>query len=215
MSEFTQRLVECAEREWRYFGGSIRDIDDAWRLAGNELDEPFRSHIGHYWGAVGHPGWNGATAQPWSAAFICWCFRICGAGERFRPSSTHSEYIDWIRLHDGMDEALELRPPAATPPAPGDLIWNSRQRDPAHPDPAIPRNHEDAIRALAAGDYFNSHVDIVVAVGDRRCDSIGGNVWGPWPLDGGSVTRSTWALDDQGMLADGRKDWVGVVRNGL
>ena len=80
-----------------------------------------------------------------------------------------------------------------------------------------PRRHlgslAEATARLAAGDFFISHVDIVVAVGQGRCDSIGGNVSN---LDvGGSVTKSTWRLDDQGCLSDPRKPWIGVVRNDL
>src|SRR5687767_8385101 len=95
MGEVKRRLIACAEREWGYFGGSTRSLDDQWHIVGDEADEPFRSHINHYWRAVGEPGWDGGTDEPWSAAFISWCFRIAGAGPLFRPSDTHSEYIDW------------------------------------------------------------------------------------------------------------------------
>lgn len=213
MGEIKRRLIECALREWQYFGGSTRTIDNQWTIVGDESVQPFTSHINHYWRAVGEPGWDGATNQPWSAAFICWCFRIAGAGALFSPESTHSVYIDRIRRHDGMSDDLVLRDPANTAVAPGDLIWNSRQPDPEDPDPDIPNTYADAIVKLQEGDFFTSHVDIVVSVADGRCESIGGNVSNADV--GGSVTRSTWRLDEGGRLADPRKNWVGVVKNGL
>ncbi|TMJ18524.1 MAG: DUF2272 domain-containing protein [Alphaproteobacteria bacterium] len=204
------RLIECAEREWRYFGGSTRNIENQWNIVGDEADEPFRSHISHYWASVGKPDWNGGTDEPWSAAFISWCFKIAGAGSGFSGDATHSVYINRIRLGDGMDPRLTLRSPPNTPLRVGDLIWNSRSDG---QDENIPRSLAEATARLAAGDFFISHVDIVVAVGQGRCDSIGGNVSN---LDvGGSVTKSTWRLDDQGCLSDPRKPWIGVVRNDL
>jgi hypothetical protein len=112
-----------------------------------------------------------------------------------------------------MSDRLVLRDPAAVAVAPGDLIWNSRQPDLANPVADIALTHEAAVERLEAGDFFASHVDIVVAVEDGRCESVGGNVSPPGV--GGSVTRSTWRLDPQGRLADPRKPWIGVVTNGL
>lgn len=213
MSEFKKRLIEAAEREWRYFGGSTRSLEDAWRIAGDQADEPFKSRIGDYWRAVGRPGWDGGTDEPWSAAFISWCFAAAGAGDLFSPDETHSVYMDRIRRHDGMSEALVLHPPVEVPVAPGDLIWNSRRPNSGYPYPGHPLTFGEAIELLEAGTFFASHNDIVVTVGEGRCDSIGGNVCNV--EEGGSVTRSTWRLDGAGRIADPRKDWIGVVKNGL
>lgn len=112
-----------------------------------------------------------------------------------------------------MSEALVLIDPAEAAVSPGDLIWNSRQPDPEHPDPDIPLSYGAAAAKLDAEDFFASHVDIVVSAGDGRCESIGGNVSNAQV--GGSVTRSTWELDGRGRLTDRRKPWIGVVLNGL
>jgi hypothetical protein len=213
MGEIKRRLIECALREWRYFGASTRDIEDRWNIVGTQSAEPFRSHINHYWRAAGEPDWDGGTDEPWSAAFISWCFKIAGAGAFFSPDGTHSVYIDRIRRHDGMSDLLVLHDPATVAVAPGDLIWNSRQPDLANPVADIPLTYEAAVDRLATEDYFASHVDIVIAVEDGRCESIGGNVSPPGV--GGSVTRSAWRLDSEGRLADPRKAWIGVVANGL
>jgi hypothetical protein len=213
MSDFKQRLIETAEREWRLFGGSLRSLDEEWTIVGDQADEPFKSRVGDYWRAVGRPEWDGDTDEPWSAAFISWCFAEAGAGDRFSPDETHSVYMDRIRRHDGMSQALVLHPPGAVPVAPGDLVWNSRRPGPHYPYPGHPLSYGEAVDLLEAGIFFASHTDIVVSVAGGRCDSIGGNVCNV--EDGGSVTRSTWRLDWDGRLVDPRKDWIGVVKNGL
>lgn len=213
MGDFKQRLIETAEREWRYFGSSTRSLDEAWKIVGDRAVEPFKSRVGVYWSAVGRPDWNGGTDEPWSAAFISWCFATAGAGGLFSPDETHSVYMDRIRRHQGMSEALVLNPPGAVPVAPGDLIWNSRQARPSYSFPGYPKTFEEAVALLDKGIFFASHTDIVVSVGEDRCDSLGGNVCNF--EEGGSVVRSTWRLDESGRLADPRKTWIGVVKNGL
>ena len=212
MGRVAERLIARARGEWEFFGGSTRGLDDAWHLAGDESDEPWRSRIGLYWAAVGRPELDGGSDEPWSAAFVSWCFAAAGAGAAFSGHDTHSVYLDRIRRGDGMSDALALLPPAAAPLAPGDLIWNSRWESAAE-EALAPKSVADAMAELAAGNFFPSHVDIVVAVEAGRCDSIGGNVSNREP--GGSVTRSTWRLAADGTLADPRKAWIGVVKNGL
>ncbi|MEA3042403.1 MAG: hypothetical protein QOH47_241 [Sphingomonadales bacterium] len=212
MGEIKRRLIASALREWDYFGRSTRGLDGRWDVAGDEADEPYRSRIGLYWAAVDRPELDGGSDEPWSAAFISWCFANAGAGAAFAGDDTHSVYIDRIRRGDGMSAALGLIPPATAPLAPGDLIWNSRWESDAG-EARAPKSFEAAIAELNAGSFFPSHVDIVVAVGTGRCDSIGGNVSNRDP--GGSVTRSAWRLAPDGTLDDSRKAWIGVVRNGL
>jgi hypothetical protein len=200
-------IVRLARQEWGTFGLSTRSIANEWHIVGNEADEPYLSHISRYWAAVGQPGWNGATPEAWSAAFISWCFKEAGAGENFRRSGNHSRYIARIRQHDGMSPRLRLRPPTRAV-EPGDLIWNAR-------GDGQPAGYEEAVQRLEAGESFDSHVDIVVAVSPGSCESIGGNVYPPPPPEGGSVVQSTWRLDESGALADDRKNWLGVIKNGL
>jgi hypothetical protein len=209
MGEIKTKLVEAAIGEWNYFGKSTRKGDE-WSLIGDEQVEPYTSHISNYWRAVGLPDWNGRTPQPWSAAFISWCFEEAGAAGKFSPSATHSVYIDRIRRHDGMSRDLILKSPTDAQISVGDLIWNPRP--PSNPAARLPRDYSEAITMLEAGNFFDSHVDIVVSVNAASCDSIGGNV-SNLPV-GGSVTRSTWRLEE-GLLVDVHKTWVGVVKNGL
>jgi hypothetical protein len=212
MAGIKRRLIETALGEWDFFGRSTRGLDGRWDLAGDEKDEPYRSRVGLYWAAVGRPELDGGSDEPWSAAFISWCFAAAGAGAAFSGHDTHSVYVDRIRRHDGMSEKLVLAPTAAAPLAPGDLIWNSRWESDAE-ETRSPKTFDAALAALEAGNFFPSHVDIVVAVGPGQCDSIGGNVSNRDP--GGSVTRSTWRCAAAGTIADPRKSWIGVVKNGL
>lgn len=212
MGRIADRLVQAALREWTFFGGSTRGLDGSWSIAGDEADEPYRSRIGRYWEAVGRPGLDGGSDEPWSAAFVSWCFAEAGAGAAFSGHDTHSVYIDRIRRRDGMSERLLLLAPASAALAPGDLIWNSRWEN-AGDEARAPKSFDAAVAELEAGNFFPSHVDIVVAVDEGRCDSVGGNVSNRDP--GGSVTRSTWRLAENGAIADPRKAWIGVVRNRL
>jgi len=204
MSALADKLIQTAIAEWNYFGNSVRSIDNHWHVVGEEADQPYRKHIKQYWAAVGFPNWDGATPQPWSGAFISWCCKTAGIAGDF--DATHSVYIDRIRRQKNMPAQLVLTSPKTAVIAPGDLLWNTR--DKAHPTP----DYETAIKRLKAGTFFLSHVDIVVAVEGDTCSSIGGNVSDKDP--GGSVTRSTWRLVN-GHIADPRKTWVGVVKNGL
>ena len=207
MDDIAARLVAVATREWNFFRRTTRHLDDHWDLGANLDEPPYSARIGEYWDAVGRPDWDGLTPEPWSAAFISWCFAQAGAGSAFHGDETHSVYVDRIRRRHGMSGKLALHDPARAAPRVGDLIWNSRgERDP-------PQSHAEALAQLDAGRFFDSHVDVVIEIRDGVCGSIGGNVW--FQKVGGSVTRSDWRLDAKGRLADPRKTWIGVIANDL
>lgn len=206
MGQLSDKLIDTATSQWEFFGYSTRALNNKWKIVGDEHDSPYREQVKKYWSVVGHPTWDGRTKQPWSGAFISWCFDQASYGTRFKGSAKHSIYIDWIRKGNSA-QTFALVDPASDVVEAGDLIWNSR-RDETTSD--IPQNYTQAIARLGAGDHFISHVDIVVEVGDAQCSSIGGNVSNEDP--GGSVTRSTWLLAD-GRIADPRKSWIGLVKN--
>ncbi|WP_320202100.1 DUF2272 domain-containing protein (plasmid) [Agrobacterium sp. rho-13.3] len=210
MTPFVTELVNHALSEWAYFGYSTRALNDNWKIGAEEYEAGFRSRVTEYWKVVGHPTWDGLTKQPWSGAFISWCFEEANAGGHFQPSAKHSVYINWIRKQKSSNAGLQLTDPAASGVAVGDLIWNSRRDSSVS---SVPKTYAEAVSALTKGVMFNSHVDIVVEIGSGQCDSIGGNVSNNDP--GGSVTRSTWKLDTNGKLIDSRKSWIGVVKNSL
>jgi hypothetical protein len=210
MTAFVDKLLETVLAEWASFGHSTRSIDNVWNVVGEESRDPFRLRVRDYWAAVGQPTWDGTTEQPWSGAFISWCFKTAGAGNNFKGDATHAVYIDRIRRAQSPAAKLQLLDPAKAAVGPGDLIWNSRRTSDRSD---VPGSFDVAVTQLAANDFFPSHVDIVVAVENGRCDSVGGNVSNREP--GGSVTRSTWHLDPARKIIDPRKSWIGVVKNGL
>lgn len=209
MTTFVDKLVETTRGEWEFFGYSTRSIDEVWHIFGEEYDDPYRQRVREYWKSVGHPSWDGKTKQPWSAAFITWCFQAAKAGKNFPGDATHSVYVDRIRRNPA--SALQLKDPKTVSIAVGDLLWNSRRGE--HTSDA-PQDYDEAVARLKAGDFFDSHVDIVVEVRSGACDSIGGNVSNRKDPTG-SVTRSTWRLGNNARMIDARKTWVGVVKNGL
>lgn len=203
-TEFVNGLIRIASDEWIFFRRPVVTLDGRHMPGGRETDEPFTSRIGVYWEAVGRKGWDGRTDQPWSGAFISWCFQTAGAGKRFPSSARHSSYINALRLMSNAP-GLTLHDPATVALAPGDLLWNAR------PDGAaskIPRTHAEALALLDRKVMFPSHVDIVVTVESGACQLIGGNV-------DNAVTRTTRHLDDTGRIADPRKSWIGVLKNHL
>ena len=204
-------LIAIATAEWDYFQRPTRALDDQWFLPSNGVEEPWRSRVHDYWLSVDRPDQYGDTDEPWSAAFISWCFAQTGAVARgaFTPNETHSCYIDSIRHHRGASEKLILMPPNV-PLARGDLIWNARGEG------VIPLNYAEALARLDQGDcdHFYSHVDIISDVGDGWADSIGGNLWNT-PKGGGAVVKNRWRCDARGALDDDRKPWIGVVKNGI
>jgi hypothetical protein len=210
MTPFVEKLLTTTLGEWEFFGHSTRTIANVWNVAGEEFQDPFRLRVRDYWAAVGQPTWDGATKQPWSGAFISWCFKTAGAGDKFKGNAKHAVYIDRIRRNQSSTSGLKLLDPMTTRVEPGDLVWNPRRTSDTS---SVPKTFDEAVARLAVEDFFISHVDIVVETRAGQCDSIGGNVSNKDP--GGSVTRSTWLLSADGRIVDPRKTWIGVVKNGL
>nr|KZB02389.1 hypothetical protein A4A59_10555 [Rhizobium leguminosarum] len=100
--------------------------------------------------------------------------------------------------------------PTTTPVAVGDLLWASRSGDDCRAPPLTFADAKREVKRIREGraDSFCSHSDIVVAIRDGQVDVIGGNVKQ-------AVTRTTYHLDTSGRIRDGRRSFVGVIRNAL
>lgn len=203
---FRAELVASAEREWRRFGFSERGLaGEPQRIVGRENVSPYVDYINEYWRVVGQSKWNGLTPQPWSAAFISYCFDRAGAGARFPYKASHAAYCSAIVRKPATYPNLQLRDAASHTPVEGDLVLAARSgKDCSKP----PSTHAEAIARLQAGKFFCSHADIVVERGDRWIEVIGGNV-------ADSVTRVRYATDGNGRIMDARADWIAVVDVGL
>jgi len=204
------QLTEVALREWTRWGGPAERIDGT--LVGftdkrMEATEPFWRYVGEYWQSIGSH-LNGRDSPAWSAAFISYCFKQAGADSLFPYDGNHSIYVS--KIDSGKFAKLSLKDPAGTPVAVGDLLWASRSGHDCRPPPltfAAARKELKKIREKTAPS-FCSHSDIVVAVRAGEADVIGGNVKQ-------AVTRTTYRLDSSGYVRDGRRAFVGVIKNGL
>jgi hypothetical protein len=199
---FETELIRIAEREWQRWGYSTRGLaGDGASTGGVESKMPFVGYVNDYWRAVDKPNWNGLTPQPWSAAFISFCFKEAGAGERFPYNQGHAGYCGEIVRKSTTYPELSLLDPSTRSPKLGDLVLAARtSKDCVAP----PKSYSEAVQRLKDGKWFCSHADIVVAVSERSIEVIGGNVQN-------SVTRTRLATDQEGRLKDSRHVWLAVV----
>lgn len=203
-------LVRVARREWERWGGPAEGIDGT--LVGftdnrMEAKEPFWKYVGEYWQSIGSH-LDGRDPPAWSAAFISYCFHQAGADSHFPYSENHSIYAS--KIDGGKFAGLSLQDPSTTRVAVGDLLWASRSGDGCRAPPlsfAAARKELAKIRKKPATS-FCSHSDIVVSIRTGEVDVIGGNVKQ-------AVTRTTYRLDTAGHIRDGRRTFVGVIKNSL
>lgn len=201
---FVDKLIEKTTAEWERWGFSKRPVHGQASIGGTEQNSPYIGYVNDYWKVVGEPTWNGKTAQPWSAAFISFCFEKAGAGEGFPYRSGHAAYCAAILKSPQKYPALRLIDPGQAVLARGDIVWAARSGDTC---PAPPDDYAEAIAILRKGGWFCSHADIVVSVRGGEVDVIGGNV-------SNSVTMTSYTTDN-GQIRDPRQTWLGVVKNGM
>jgi len=185
-SGFAGNLCTMATKEWDFFGDNTFNLAGATTKAGHREAEPgFFERIGTYWRVVGDPNSDGRTNKAWSAAFISFCVKGCGAANKFHESARHSVYISQaIRdFNDKADVAYWCQRLTDHKPKAGDIICWARED-------GVDYDHQKD------GDY-DGHSDIVVEVRGNEIDVIGGNV-------GNSVTKRTFALDAGGFVKGGK-----------
>ena len=207
---FIEDLIAVARREWTRWGGPAERIDGS--LVGfvgkrMEADSPFWTYVGEYWHSIGSD-LDGRDSPAWSAAFISYCFKEAGADKRFPYHENHSIYV--AQIDSGKFAGLSLADPGATALAIGDLLWASRTGKTCRKPPSTFAEAKKEVKKIRQGaaEGFCSHADIVVAIRDGEADVIGGNVHQ-------ATTRTTYKLDSQGRIRDGRRAFVGVIKNAL
>jgi lysozyme family protein len=185
-SGFAGNLCTMAAKEWDFFGDNTFNLAGATTKAGHREAEPgFFERIGAYWRVVGDPNSDGRTDKPWSAAFISFCVKGCGAANKFHESARHSVYISQaIRdFNDKADVAYWCQRLTDHKPKAGDIICWAREE-------GVDYDHQK-------NGVYDGHCDIVVEVRGNEIDVIGGNV-------GNSVTKRTFALDAGGFVKGGK-----------
>ena len=74
--------------------------------------------------------WADKINEPWSAAFISYCMRAGGTGDKFPYSVQHSDYVLRAvrnRDHDASAEDIIAWGVSETHPYVGDLLWRGRK----------------------------------------------------------------------------------------
>ncbi len=197
------KLIEASEAEWARWGYSTRPLHEPAVIVGREKAAPYTGYVNDYWKVAGKPTWNGTTPQPWSAAFISFCFKRAGAAQKFPYSTGHVDYCR-AALKSPKKYPLALLDPATTVLQGGDIVWAARA---GRYCPKPPSTQTQALAALKSGAWFCSHSDIVVDLRNGEVDVIGGNV-------SDSVTKVAY-VTVAGCIVDTRHDWLGVLRAGF
>jgi hypothetical protein len=207
---FVDDLIAVARREWVRWDGPTVALNGATKGFADthmEQDAPFWTYVGEYWRSIGSH-LDGRDPPAWSAAFISYCFREAGAGDRFPYDGNHSVYVS--KIDAGKFAGLSLQDPGKATVAAGDLLWASRSGSECRKPPLSFTEAKKELQKIRSGKAsgFCSHCDIVIAVRSGEADVIGGNVRN-------AVTRTTYKLDTAGRIRDGRHSFVGVIKDGL
>jgi hypothetical protein len=169
-SNFKKNVVRLAENElklWNY--GSIKEGNAA-------LMPSLRSYYKIGTGTNRNDKYYIETA--WSAAFISYLMKMAGAGERFKYSQAHSDYIQAAKKNRLNNiKTFQAFKKNEMPVTVGDLICYPRQ---------------DGITYDTPGKYY-AHCDLVSEIKPGVAVGIGGNI-------SNSVKKSTYKLDSNNKV---------------
>ena len=188
-----ERLVREATDEWDRFDHGN----------GVETQEPYSSYINEMWKARGLPNITGRdTDQYWSAAFISFILENANYA-KVKLSTKHSVYIH---------EAIQNRVTGANR-----NFWGYRRRE-ARPQVGDLicqwRERETTFDEAEMSSDFPGHTDLVIALRERSCITLGGNVSnGSSGASGVSVDTKIFTLDDDGFLPNARNVFALMKNN--
>ncbi len=182
MSDFTTDLASICEAENQRFAGRTETQDPQFKI------------VGEYWQSI-NINLDGLTVvdgkrPAWSSAFVSFCVRKAGAGERFKYSEAHCHYtMKSIRLAEGEanGHGYVAHRPETYAPKVGDIIVAGRKS-------AAGATYDQAKLQFLADSFFPSHGDIVVKVNANSVETIGGNI----TTD--TVGRRVRKIDAEGRL---------------
>ncbi len=169
---FKKKLIDLANKEWAKWNvptkvteGNSRTIEDLRNyyklgpLIKNWSDKKMIS-----------------TA--WSASFISYLMRQAGAGDKFKYSTLHSDYINQAKTNRKNNiKTFQAFKPNEIAISEGDLICYPRQ---------------EGVTYETNGSYF-AHCDLVTEIKDNKATAIGGNV-------SDSVSKKTYQLDSNNKV---------------
>jgi hypothetical protein len=146
--------------------------------------------------------WN---KHPWSGAFISYIMQKSGAGNQFKYSIRHADYIvDAVENRNSQNYPFRGYPIDWIRPGIGDLICAPRKSDQGD---FTWMKYQDILRVKD----FPSHCDVVVAKNGNQLEVIGGNV-------GDSVAKTIVSLDANGHIKitePSFRPWFVVIKNTL
>ena len=169
-SNFKKKLVKLANEELqRWNNGTIKE--------GNTLLMPT---LRNYWkvGTRTNASDNYYKNNAWSATFVSYLMRQAGAGDSWKYSTLHSDYIQAAKRNRKNNiKTFQAFRKNETPVSVGDLICYPRQ---------------DGVTYDTPGGYF-AHCDIVTKIDPGTATAVGGNV-------SDSVKQSFYKLDNNNKV---------------
>lgn len=167
-SDFKKKLVKLANEE-----------HDAWNQNGKikEGNSKTLDRLRKYWkegGGVNESD-NYYINEPWSASFISYIMKKAGAGNDFKYSPSHSQYIEQSVKNRKSNKSAKFKgfKPHEVQVKVGDLVCYPRQAG---------VNYDSV-----AG--YKSHCDLITEINGNIATGIGGNV-------SDSVTKKKYVLKD-------------------
>ena len=162
-SNFKKKIVKLANDELKKWQGK------------KEGNNTTIQELRNYWkqGAGVTASDNYYINNAWSAAFISWIMKTAGAGDKFKYSARHSEYIHAAKQHRKNNvKTFQAFRKNEQPVKVGDLICYPRQAGVTYDTP---------------GNYY-AHCDLITEIKNGTAVTIGGNV-------SDTVKKSTYNLD--------------------
>jgi hypothetical protein len=206
MSNFTDSLVNiCRDEYARWDNGKGRETHGTDQAG---VPRDYFRFVGEYWKSIGINNLDGRTVQggirpAWSSAFVSYCVRKAGAGERFKYTQAHCHYIAPAMAAASAANPdygyVAMRAETYTP-RPGDIVCAGRQY-------AKNFDYDKAAMIYTADSFYPSHGDIVIDVTPSHVVVIGGNI-----ID--NVDMKRLARDPVGPLkrrTEGEKSWPWIT----
>ena len=171
---FKNKLAELAKAEYKKWGsGTIKE--------GNPQT---MQSLRDYWqqGTKTNKSDSYYINTAWSAAFISYIIKKAGAGDKFKYSTLHSDYINAAKQNRKNNiKSFQAFRKNEMPVTVGDLI-------------CYPRT--EGVTYYTNGGYF-AHCDIVTEITPGKAIAMGGNV-------SNTVGKSTYTLDPNNKVTTGK-----------
>lgn len=185
-STFKTKLVDLANAEW-----------DKWNKGGVRIKEGSQDTIQDlrdYWekGAGVKKNDKYYIEEAWSSAFISYLMKTAGAGDDFKYSPSHSQYIAQAvkNRKENNDKKFKAYKPNEVNVQVGDLVCYPRQSGVTYD----------------SGAGYKSHCDLIISVSGNVAVGVGGNV-------SNSVSKKNYYLSNGKIDGTKSKDIFTVIKN--